>query len=850
MNSIRTNPYLGGAFVTGEPRTRGAPRAAALDPGPISDPYTSPLLQISPQYIFRYSSPHQPIPETPEDDKFEGTGTRRRCIRLHIRAETLQGWDYVYKAVRLRTKFLLSLVAITAGLTAATLSVVSYSVQKRVRESLRQELRNSVKTYQTFEQQRESTSLRSAELLADLPIVRALMTTEDVATIQDESENIWKLSGSDLLVLANRTGEVVGLHTRSQGFTREKTQELMRSAVQKGDGRNWWFSEGHLYEVWLQPIYFGAARQNTIMGALAVGHEIDDRTVQEFSKVVSSDMVFRCSGVTVATTLPPSEAGAFFQLGQSTHGDTDAPQELQVGNERYLVSTVNLSLPGELPVTLSVLKSLDKATQFLSRLNRILLGLGLLSVVIGGVLVFLISHTFTRPLSSLVLGVRALGEGNYNHPLESGGGGEVGEVTEAFGRMRATLKTAQEEQKQLEERLRQAHKMEAVGRLAGGVAHDFNNLLTVIRGNTDLLLDSDKTDKAQLRYLEQIQKAGDRAVSMTRQLLAFSRMQVLQPRVLDLNQTISEMSKMLPRLIGEHIEFSFLPEPALATVLADPGQIEQVFLNLAVNARDAMPDGGKLTVRTRNVVMDAAEASHHQPMLAGAYVLLAVSDTGHGMDAETKARIFEPFFTTKQLGKGTGLGLATVYGIVKQSGGFIWVDSSPGAGATFEIYLPCSGKLAENGIEQTKSNSAPHGSETILLVEDETGVRELASEFLATAGYTVLVAADGAEALELASKHSRPINLLLTDMVMPRMGGLDLAEQLSKARPDIRTVFMTGYAEFPVKNDDAFPIDACVLQKPFSRLTLLVKIREVLSAAPRKHSGKTKVGDPVEPQRR
>jgi signal transduction histidine kinase len=761
----------------------------------------------------------------------------------------------VYRTVRLRTKFLLSLVAITAGLTAATLSVVSYSVQKRVRESLHQELRNSVKTYQIFEQQRESTSVRSAEMLADLPIVRALMTTEDVATIQDESANIWQLSGSDLLVLANRTGEIVGLHTRSQGFTREKTQELMRSALQKGDGRNWWFSEGHLYEVWLQPIYFGTARQNTIMGALAVGHQIDDRTVQEFRQVVSSDMVFRCSGVMVATTLPAGEGDAFSRLEQSTRPETyadseEAPQELQVGNERYLVSTVSLSSPGELPVTLSVLKSLDKATQFLSRLNRILLGLGLLSVVIGAVLVFFISHTFTRPLSSLVVGVRALGEGNYIHPLETGGGGEVGEVTEAFGRMRATLKTAQEEQKQLEERLRQAHKMEAVGRLAGGVAHDFNNLLTVIRGNTDILLDSDKTDKAQHRYLEQIQKAGDRAVSMTRQLLAFSRMQVLQPRVLDLNLTISEMSKMLPRLIGEHIEFSFLPEPALATVLADPGQIEQVFLNLAVNARDAMPNGGRLTVRTRNVAMDAAEAARRQPMLPGAYVLLAVSDTGHGMDAETKVRIFEPFFTTKGLGKGTGLGLATVYGIVKQSGGFIWVDSSPGAGATFEIYLPCSGKLAENGAEQVKQHSAPHGSETILLAEDETGVRELASEFLNSAGYTVLIAADGAEALELASRHSRPIDLLLTDMVMPRMGGLDLAERLSKVRPEIRTVFMTGYAEFPLKNDDAFPIDACVLQKPFSRLTLLVKIREVLSAAPRKQLGKTKVGDPAEPQRR
>jgi signal transduction histidine kinase/CheY-like chemotaxis protein len=741
-------------------------------------------------------------------------------------------------------------MAITAGLTAATLSVVSYSVERRIRTSLRQELRDSVNTYQTFEQQRETTSVRSAELLANLPLVRALMTTNDVATIQDESANIWELSGSDLLVLANRSGAVVGLQSKSQGFTRERTQELMRAAMQKGDGQNWWFSDGHLYEVWLQPIYFGAAKQDSTMGVLAIGHEIDNRAAKDFSKIVSSDVVVRCSGATVATTLPGVPADAFSPLAPTRSAGAGAAQEVQVGNERYLVSTVLLSSPGDLPVSLSVLKSLDKATEFLHRLNRILLGLGLLSVITGGVLVFLISHTFTRPLSSLVVSVRALEQGDYSHPLEKGGDGEVGEVTEAFGRMRATLKSAQEEQKLLEERLRQAHKMEAVGRLAGGVAHDFNNLLTVIRGNTDLLLDSDKTDRLQHRYLEQIQKAGDRAVSMTRQLLAFSRMQVLQPRVLDLNLTISEMSKMLPRLIGEHIEFSFLPAPALATVLADPGQIEQVFLNLAVNARDAMPDGGKLTVRTKNVVMDAANAARHQPMSPGDYVLLAVSDTGHGMDAETKARIFEPFFTTKEFGKGTGLGLATVYGIVKQSGGFIWVESSPGTGATFEIYLPCSGKLAENGMEQAASISIPRGSETILLAEDETGVRELASEFLSSAGYTVLVAADGAEALNIAAKHPHPIHLLLTDMVMPRMGGAELAERLWKTRPETRAVFMTGYAEFPSKNnDEAFSIDVCVLQKPFTRLTLLEKIREAVRAAPRKHPGKTKIEGPAEPQR-
>jgi two-component system cell cycle sensor histidine kinase/response regulator CckA len=496
-------------------------------------------------------------------------------------------------------------------------------------------------------------------------------------------------------------------------------------------------------------------------------------------------------------------------------------------------------------VTLSVLRSLDRATAFLERLNRILLGLGWLSVLAGGTLVFVVSHTFTRPLSGLVAGVRALEKGDFSYPLQRDGGDEVGEVTGAFGRMRASLQKTQTEQKELEERLRQAHKMEAVGRLAGGVAHDFNNLLTVIRGNTDLLLDRSGADPSQRRYAEQIQKAAERAVSMTRQLLAFSRMQVLRPRVMDLNATISEMSKMIPRLIGEHIEFNFIPELAAATVLADPGQMEQVFLNLAVNARDAMPEGGKLTVRTRRTFVDAAEAAKRQPMHPGEYVLLSVSDTGHGMDAETKAHIFEPFFTTKEAGKGTGLGLATVYGIVKQSGGFIWVESEKDKGTTFEIWLPSCQKSVLEGEIAALSRPLPGGTETILLVEDETGVRELASEFLKTGGYTVLEARDGLEALNCAASHPGKIDLLLTDMVMPHMNGAEVAEQLWSSRPGLRVVLVTGYAEFSGSNNGKIPTGASVLQKPFSRLSLLEKVREALSAGAKKQPNGSKAWGPA-----
>jgi len=752
----------------------------------------------------------------------------------------------VFRGIQLRTKFLLSLLAISAGFTAATLLVVSYSVEQRVRESLREELRNSVKTYQTLDQQQEAALTQSAELLANLPIVRALMTTEDSATIQDGSENIWRISGSDLLVLANRTGEVVGLQSKSKGLTREKMQQLLRGSIQRGETRNWWYGGGRLYQVWLQPIYFGTTGQDTVIGVLGIGHEINASAARDFSNIVSSDIIIHCGSVTVASTLPADEGKTLTPAGAVKASATgEKPVELQIGSERYLATTVGLSPAGEAPVTLTVLKSLDKATDFLSRLNRILLSLGFISVLAGGTLVFIISHTFTKPLSNLVAGVRALEDGNYDYPLDKNGRDEVGQVTGAFDRMRANLRNTLAGQKQLEERLRQAHKMEAVGRLAGGVAHDFNNLLTVIRGNGDLLMDRSGADPLQLKYVQQIQKAADRAVSMTRQLLAFSRMQVLQPRVLDLNATISEMNKMIPRLIGEHIEFSSILEPKLSAILADPGQIEQVFLNLAVNARDAMPNGGHLTVRTSNVVMNETEARKRPPMPPGEYVLLAVSDTGHGMDAETKARVFEPFFTTKEAGKGTGLGLATVYGIVKQSGGFIWVESAPGMGAIFEVYLPCSAKRKPSAEPENRPKSAVGGNETILVVEDETSVRELASEFLKAGGYTVLEAKDGEAALQMAMERKDTIDLLLTDMVMPRMNGRDLAQKICKIWPNIRIVFMTGYAEFGDKNGEKTAVDASILRKPFSRLTLLEKVREVVSAARPKPLDETKVGGPA-----
>jgi CheY-like chemotaxis protein len=383
--------------------------------------------------------------------------------------------------------------------------------------------------------------------------------------------------------------------------------------------------------------------------------------------------------------------------------------------------------------------------------------------------------------------------------------------------------------------------MEAVGRPAGGVAHDFNNLLTIIRGHGDLLLDRIGGVDSNRHSVEQIQKAAGRAVSMTRQLLAFSRMQVLQPRVLDLNAIVADMGKMLPRLIGEHIEYTFQPAEKLSPVEADPGQIEQVILNLVVNSRDAMPNGGKIAVRTLNIELSDAGASKRPPMTPGRYALLSVTDTGHGMDEETKTHIFEPFFTTKEVGKGTGLGLATVYGVVKQSGGFIWVESAIGKGTTFEIYLPQVAEKVTPGDGESKPSAIPRGSETILVVEDEAGVRELTREFLKVSGYSVLEAKDGVEALEIASGHAGTIHLMLTDMVMPRMGGSELAARLKEMRPDIKVLFMTGYSEYTGDGVNRSSPEIPILQKPFSIASLVGKVRETLAEKPVEQMSETNV---------
>jgi PAS domain S-box-containing protein len=381
-----------------------------------------------------------------------------------------------------------------------------------------------------------------------------------------------------------------------------------------------------------------------------------------------------------------------------------------------------------------------------------------------------------------------------------------------------------------EEQLRQAQKMEAVGRLAGGIAHDFNNLLTVIRGNSELLLLDLPPDDPIREDVEEIKRASDRAASLTQQLLAFSRKQVLHPRVFDLNEVVANTEKMLGRLIGEDIELVCIAEPDLGPVMADPGQFEQVIVNLAVNARDAMPDGGRLTIQTRSIQLDQLDEQRPSYVPAGSYLVLDVSDTGTGMDERTRARMFEPFFTTKEIGKDTGLGLATVYGIVTQSGGYIAVKSDLGRGTVFSIYLPrATEKVTASGHHAEPSAAQLLGSETILLVEDEDAVRSLASKILRRKGYRVLEARNGTEALRIAEEHRTAIDLLLTDVVMPHMDGRELVKWLKTLRPDTRVLYMSGYTN----GADTGPhsgLGESFVQKPFGAVELIDKVRRRLTS--------------------
>lgn len=722
--------------------------------------------------------------------------------------------------LKLRTKLLSSLVLVIAGLTCATLLILRHNAEIQLEREVEDEARNVILTFQVMQQERQIALSHKADLLATV----ASMRNGDVTTINDAGEDPWQSAGRDLLALADPSGHILAMHTTAGEFPIPAAEPMLRRSRRTGEVSGWWYGGAQLYQIAIQAFYSDPPSNKVLAGIVVAGRGVDPRELRDLGKISSAQVAIRYGNDIVLSTIPALKQA---ELADQLR-DQAAPEQLQIDGERYWGS-LKILTPGVKPaVSLIVLKSDQEAMASLARLNHLFLGLGLLAVLAGGALVFAICDRFTRPLGNLLGGVGALEKGDFDYRLNARGTDEVAQLTRAFGRMRATLKSNEAQRQNLEDHLRQSQKMEAIGRLAGGVAHDFNNLLTVIKGHTALMLEHLRPGDALYSGSQQIEQAADRAASLTRQLLAFCRMQVLQPKVVDLNALVSDTAKMLTRLIRADILFSFRPDEALGKVKADPGQLEQVILNFTVNAVDAMPNGGTLTIETHNIVVDENFARIRPVVPRGSYVMLAVTDTGTGMDEQTKARIFEPFFTTKELGKGTGLGLATVYGVIKQSGGWIWVESELGKGTRFEVYLPCVAVAGEALAVPAKVAVAGSRGETVLIAEDEDAVRDLASRFLKSAGYTVVSANSGTQALASARRWGKPIQLLLTDVVMPHMRGPELSALLKRTYPAIKTVYMSGYQDYGAA--DGFEKGCFFIQKPFSRDKLLEVIAQALKA--------------------
>jgi signal transduction histidine kinase/ActR/RegA family two-component response regulator len=480
----------------------------------------------------------------------------------------------------------------------------------------------------------------------------------------------------------------------------------------------------------------------------------------------------------------------------------------------------------------------EKASALYTLTSRIFLGLSafivLLSVWMGAV----ITRSITQPLRKGVSIANSLAEGDFSIRIDVRERGEPGQLLTAMQNMFEKLKHV----KELEQQLIQSQKLETVGKLAGGVAHDFNNLLTAIMGHCELGLLEVKKGQPIEKELKGIMDGAERAGRLTRQLLAFSRRQVLQPGAVNLNALIRNLNQMMARLIGENIELIFHLQDGLKQVRVDPNQIEQVIMNLVVNARDAMPDGGGLIIETRMVELDRYYAQTHMGVTPGRYVMLAVSDTGSGMAPDVKDKIFEPFFTTKEIGRGSGLGLSTVYGIIKQSGGSIWVYSEPGKGATFKIYLPETDRETREKIPPADTRDTPTGSERILVVEDDEKVRRVVVRILQEHGYAYLEAADGAEAIALLENGAPPVDLVITDLVMPGMSGIELAERIAQHWPGSGILFMSGYTDRAAADHGFLKKGCTYLQKPFTADILARKVRDVLD-----RSGPSKIHAPGQP---
>jgi signal transduction histidine kinase len=571
--------------------------------------------------------------------------------------------------LRLRTKFLLSMVLISAGLTTTSLLLVRRNVQTQERKEIFADLHNSVSTFQNFQRERETTLSHSADLLADLPNLRALMTTQDEATIQDGSDSLWRLAGSDLFVLTDRTGTVVALHTSSPGFTREMAQASLGTPSNQPGQSRWWFGAQHLYQVFLKPIYFGPAAENRQLGFLVIGHEIDDSVASQLSRIAASQVAFYYDNTIVKTTLTPSHEVELGRQGLNHPGAGAEAEEVQLGDERFLGTSLELADDKSISVRLTVLKSYDQATAFLDNLNRLLLALGLIAVVGGSVLVFLISHTFTRPLGSLVSGVRALEKGDFTYVLDAHGGDEVAELTGAFDRMRKSLLKTQQ-------RLLEAERLATIGRMASSVSHDLRHSLAAIVANAEFLCESRLSPEQREELYQEIRTAVNQMTDLIESLLEFSRTrESLRPSYGSVKVTVERVIQTLRSHPEFHKVRIGVRQQGNSEGWFDQKKLERALFNLLLNACEAVElETGEIDIRIR-------EIPHG--------VEVQVADNGRGISESIRGQLFEPFVS---FGKenGTGLGLTVVQKIVQDHGGDIKVEKTSSEGTVFKLALPLS----------------------------------------------------------------------------------------------------------------------------------------------------------------
>ncbi len=571
--------------------------------------------------------------------------------------------------LRMRTKFLLSMLLISAGLTSTSLLLVRRSVQAQVRKSIFADLHNSVATYQNFHRERELTLTHLAELLADLPNLRALMTTQDEATIQDASTDLWRLGGSDLFVLADRSGKVVALHTATPGFSREMAQQsLSRPFDEEGSGSQWWFGAQHLYQVFFKPIYSGPAAENKLLGLLVIGYEIDDTVASQVSRIAASQVAFYYGDTIVRSTLDPTHEAELSRhaVVHSAPGIPE-PEQVQLGDERFLATSLELGGDKSPSVRLSVLKSYDQATAFLDSLNRLLLALGLTAVLGGSALVFFISHTFTRPLGNLVAGVRALGRGDFHYQLDAQGGDEVAEVTGAFNRMRDSLLKTQQE-------LIDAERLATIGRMASSVSHDLRHSLAAIVANAEFLCESRLSTDQREELYQEVRIAVNQMTELIDSLLEFSRTRESLRRTYG---SVKETVERVVQAVRTHPRFHTvritIRQEGDSTGWFDTRKLERALYNLLLNACEATsgPDG-RINIDLREG-QDGLE--------------IRLSDNGRGIPESIRGKLFEPFIS---YGKenGTGLGLTVVQKIVQDHGGDVIVEKTSEEGTVFRITLP------------------------------------------------------------------------------------------------------------------------------------------------------------------